>query len=296
MDILLITITGLSLAMALAMAALVLKLLREERRRSDARVATLIELAGDTATRQPHDPAARPHAARDTAHLVRDTSAAVRHTADAAPRASHAARHTAHVAPPVAAATSHGAGDPDAISDLDLRPWENPGELFATPVRSSPWRARLAVAAGLAVGVAAGGYLLLPAGSPSRQPDALRATGTAAAAAPLELLSLRHTQENARLAVSGLVQNPRAGAPLTRVIATAIAFGADGSVLASGRAPLDFTMLAPGTESPFVVHIPVTGAVARYRIGFRAEDGEVIAHVDRRGAPDAVARQQGRFP
>jgi len=30
------------------------------------------------------------------------------------------------------------------------------------------------------------------------------------------------------------------------------------------------------------VTVPVTESVARYRIGFRGEDGRVIAHVDKR--------------
>ena len=45
MDTLLITVTGLSLAMALGMAVQLARLLREERRRSDARVAALIEMS-----------------------------------------------------------------------------------------------------------------------------------------------------------------------------------------------------------------------------------------------------------
>jgi hypothetical protein len=67
-----------------------------------------------------------------------------------------------------------------------------------------------------------------------------------------------------------------------------LALGEDGAILASGRAPLDFTSLAPGDESPFLVTVPVNGRVARYRIGFRTEDGGIIGHVDKRHA-DAVA-------
>ena len=111
---------------------------------------------------------------------------------------------------------------------------------------------------------------------------------TAAEPVPLELVSLRHLQQAQTLTVTGLVQNPRTGAPLSHVVATAFVFGPDGTFLASSRAPLDFTTLAPGDESPFVVTVPVTGAVSRYRIGFRGEDGRVIAHVDKRG-PDALA-------
>jgi hypothetical protein len=36
--------------------------------------------------------------------------------------------------------------------------------------------------------------------------------------------------------------------------------------------------------------VPVKGPVARYRVGFRTEDGRVLPHVDRRG-PDALAQK-----
>jgi hypothetical protein len=112
--------------------------------------------------------------------------------------------------------------------------------------------------------------------------------GAATTNSPLELLSLRHAQESQALTVTGLVRNPGTGAPLSRVVATAFVFAADGTFLASSRAPLDFATLTPGDESPFVVTVPVTGEVARYRIGFRTEDGRVLAHVDKR-APEALA-------
>ena len=69
---------------------------------------------------------------------------------------------------------------------------------------------------------------------------------------------------------------------LSRVTVTAYAFDDKGSFLASGHALLEVTSLAPGDESPFVVSVPVTETVARYRIGFRGEDGRVIAHIDKR--------------
>ena len=61
-------------------------------------------------------------------------------------------------------------------------------------------------------------------------------------------------------------------------------FDSDGTFLASGRAPLDFTVLRPGDESGFVITVPVKAPVARYRVGFRNEDGHVIGHIDRRTA------------
>ena len=41
-------------------------------------------------------------------------------------------------------------------------------------------------------------------------------------------------------------------------------------------------MLAPGSESPFVVTVAGAGDVGRYRISFRADD-RIVAHVDTRG-------------
>jgi hypothetical protein len=95
-------------------------------------------------------------------------------------------------------------------------------------------------------------------------------------------VSLRYTQQGDSLLITGLVQNPKTGRPLTRLVATAVVFGPDGTFLAGGRAPLDYTTLGAGDESPFVISVPVKGTVSRYRVGFRAEDGSVVAHVDRR--------------
>lgn len=161
--------------------------------------------------------------------------------------------------------------------------------MFDERPAASPWPRRAAAALVVAAVAAAAGYALLPTrgGEPA-------SAGAARTPAPLELLSLRHTQEQARLVVTGLVQNPRAGEPLSRIVATAFLFAADGTFLASGRAPLDFSTLAPGDESPFVVSVPVTGTVARYRIGFRGEDGRVIAHVDRRVAGTLAERGESR--
>lgn len=243
MDTLLIVVTGLSLAMAIAMALVVMKLLGDERRRSDARVAALSDMAGGL----------KP---------------------EVGPGAQGATR----------------------FADLALRP-DTPGvagvgDLFAEPKRSSPWGRRLAVIGTLAAMILATGFVLTSRGSSSTAgaPAAPPAPATpAAGVAPLELLSLRHTQDAERLTITGLVQNPRGAASLTRVVATAFAFGPDGTFLAGGRAPIDFTSLSAGDESPFVVIVPVTGAVARYRVGFRAADGSVIAHVDKRS--DTLAQK-----
>lgn len=270
MDILLISVTALSLLMAAGMAIVVMKLLRDERRRSDARVTALTELTADDLRTAP------------VADLPADLplKAAVAVTPEAGPAPEVRRKPDRRSEPPVhekrAAAVSHD----DFRLDAPAPPATDVRRLFDEPERSSPWSGRLAIIAAIVAVVGGGGWLMLQASRPENSPPV--AAAARPQPAPLDLLSLRHTQEAERLTVTGLVQNPRGAAPLTRVVATAFAFGPDGTFLASGRAPLDFTSLAGGDESPFVVTIPVKGPVARYRVGFRAEDGTVIAHVDKR--------------
>jgi hypothetical protein len=167
--------------------------------------------------------------------------------------------------------------------------------LFTAPEHASPWGHRVAVMTGLGLVVASMILFALTAAdrkAPARgvqAPAAQGAAPAAATAAGLELLSLRDTRQADALTITGLVHNPRAGAPLTRVTVTAYTFDDKGSFLASGRALIDVTALAPGDESPFVVSVPVSDAVARYRIGFRDEAGRVIAHVDKRRQASVAA-------
>jgi len=230
MDFVLVSITALSLVLALAMGVVLFTVLREDRQRSDARVAALAAASAKFDL---------PLASRDS-ELLREPAQIVR-TAD---------------------------------------------DLFVVSPEPSPWLRRLGVATALAVVIGALGYVLLPA-----RTAAPSAAAAAAQAVPLELVSLSHTQQPSGLTISGTVYNPRGATPVSQVSAAAVLFGPDGKFLTSARAPLDFTTLRPGEESPFVVTIPVAGVVARYRVGFRAADGSAIAHVDRRA--DATAAQNG---
>jgi hypothetical protein len=263
MDTVLVIVTLISLGLAASMGAVVLKLLRDERRRSDARVEALIEAASGSPGAAPEPAIAAP---RPLAHApVVGPAPVARAAAPAPPRA----------------------GRDRVLDDFEIRPAAAAGlgEIFAEPVRSSPWGRRFAIIGSLAaVGLAAFAGLTPDRDVRSAQPPAAVSERAAAAPAPLELVSLRHTQDGETLTVSGLVRNPRAGVPLTRILVTAVALGSDGTLVASGRAPLDFTSLGPGDESPFVVTVPVRAAVARYRVGFRSEDGSIVAHVDRRAA------------
>jgi hypothetical protein len=222
MDAVLVSIAALSLILAIAMGVILFNVLREERQRSDARVALLLATAGT-------------------------------------------------MEPGPAQESESAAADVPLNDDAASR-----DELFAAREERSPWTRRLAVAAVFAGCVAAGAYAVLPRGSASV------AAPAGATAAPLELLTLGHSQESDSLTITGLVHNPRNGVPLKHIVATAVLFGEGGGFLTSGRANLDFTTLGPGDDSPFVIRVPVTGVVTRYRVGFRSADGAVISHVDRR--------------
>jgi hypothetical protein len=259
MDTMLIVVTALSLIMAAAMAVVVATMLRHERARSDARVEALSLLAAEPVhAYEPPVMASTPASRRVAEPVVRRETPA-----------------------------------PRPVDDLEIRP-AVPGvsNLFAEPERSSPWVNRL-----VAVGCIAAILLAVGVGvSTVRSRTASRAVNTAAQsspkpeATPLELLALHHAQEPDQIVISGVVQNPRAAQPLARVEATVFVFGPDGAFLSSSRAPLDFTTLTPGAESSFVVKVPVAGQVARYRVGFRTEDGRVLPHVDKR-TPDALAQK-----
>jgi hypothetical protein len=98
---------------------------------------------------------------------------------------------------------------------------------------------------------------------------------------PLELLSLTHEREGDGIIVRGVVRNPAAGADQERVAAVVVVFTRGGAFLASGQSPLAGPVLAPGSETAFVVTVPHASEVGRYRVSFRSDD-RVVPHVDRR--------------
>jgi hypothetical protein len=249
-----LTIVALTLlSTTMLLAIVVTKMLRDEKRRSDARVAMLAAMAAEAAAYAP------PEEQEDDYEGAHE-NAAFQAEADELPLAYE-------YTPTIAT------------------------DMFTARAEPSAWPKRLAVAGALAgvgfaivIGAKSGAFNrdVSPAAAPAAaQPAASAAPQTQL---PLDLLSLKQSQEAKTLTITGLVQNPRAGAELSNVAATAFVFGADGSFLASGRAPLDFTVLRPGDESGFVITVPVTSPVARYRVGFRGEDGHVIGHVDRRSS------------
>jgi hypothetical protein len=266
MQTILIVITALSVAIAIGLAIVVARLLREDRERSEARVAALALIAAAPSDEEVGVPYT------GAAHAFGDSY-------------THAGTFKHAVEP---------------VPDLDLRSEARDvaPALFSERDPASPWGRRLAVMGTLAAVLAA---VLLAATFGGRHagvvpaPDRVAADRVAADAAPagipLELLELRHVRDAETLTISGVVRNPKGAAPVAGLVATAFVFGPEGSFLTSSRAPIRLTTLAPGDESSFVVAIPVHGEVSRYRIGFRREDGRVVAHVDKR-TTETFARKQ----
>ena len=257
MESVLIVVTLVSLCMTIALAVILVRLVRDERRRSDARVAVLREMAEAAVERQPTEHA-QPSAISYQLSAKSGSTDILRQPADLDLDYSH---------------------DNTVLGT----------ELFIRPEPSTAWPRRLAIVGILVLVVAAVG-LAVRSRSGSTAPTTSVATAATTGSASgqqtalLELLSLKQTQDTGALTITGLVQNPRDGAVLSKISATALVFSADGTFLASGRAPLDYTVLRPGDESGFVISVPVSAPVARYRVGFRSEDGRVIGHIDRRTA------------
>jgi hypothetical protein len=300
METMLIVIASVSTAAALGLGAVLVRMLHHERQRSDARVQALMDVAGveylASTVREPADKLVPSHFHAIPQGHERTAANRAKPVKRPAPAASSSALQDldlnlrAPSSPPSRAETVTRYGGqaelpssraPESVSGID--------SMFAEPERRSPWPNRLAVAAACAAFVALVGFVFPGARGGSDTQQAV--TGTSGSAAPLELLALGHTADADGLTISGIVQNPRGGIALTNVVATASLFASDGAVVANGSAPLDFTQLRPGDESPFVVKVPTPAGVSRYRVSFRNEKGAVLGHIDRRAA-DPVARRQ----
>ena len=188
-----------------------------------------------------------------------------------------------------AAAHQFGSFEEDAyaVDDLQLDRIDNvpiaaSGDLFAERESRTAWPRRLAIAVALvavAIGVGAAVRFRPPAVSSTAVVSGARRRLDAVGAPRIAVAQAHPGHRHADDHRPGAQSRERSNA--AERLATALLFAADGSFVASGRAPFDFggsarTMKAASSSGA------VTAAVARYRIGFRAEDGRVIGHVDRR--------------
>lgn len=309
MDTLLVVVAVSSLVLATSLAVVAWKLLRDGRERSAARVAALEALAFSEAddaqlVAPPRRFATIEDEPEPAGHVVEEAAPLPVRAAAATPdldedwdlryrpESDDDAYIDSLVADEEAAPARRAPVRPSA--PRAIRPSETDGDRFApisvpesmfsgeTPrAPSRRWAALTAVTLIVAAGAATVygfrsdvlGRLSLPS---------LSVTGSSQRA-PLELLSLRHTSaRDGSFTVTGLVQNPIDSGSVPGVVAVVYLFDKQGRYFASGKVALP-SGLAPGEESPFEISIDEASGVGRYRVGFRLEDGGVVAHVDRRG-------------
>ncbi|BCS31284.1 hypothetical protein TBR22_A04840 [Luteitalea sp. TBR-22] len=291
-------VTIAALVMAASLGWFAYRLLREEQRRSDARVAVLTAaLDGDSAyaaglpratpvgfaARAAAPAAAAPQVVGprtpDVVYLESDTqqlrafrSEAVDDDAPTidAPLHDALAHQWATTSSPTpsdgpAARTGGLFGEgPDTATGTDLRKFIALGGLVL-------------------VSLIAAAYLLFgrpatPAATSTTAPtQALATTGI-----PLELEALGHERNGNTLLVRGRVKNPVAGSARTSLVASVMLLDQAGGFLGSARTPVDAARLRPGEAASFAVELPVHKDGRRYRVTFRGPDGALVPHVDKR--------------
>ncbi|MBA2356205.1 MAG: hypothetical protein H0V80_16265 [Acidobacteria bacterium] len=311
-------VTIAALVMSVALGWLALRLLREEQRRSDARVAVL-SAALDGSSDQPVQ-GFRPGLLQAPRHLN-------------GWQASRMAVPTAAPAPgtPTVVLLDDSRDDDAFFSEKDTPPAvrgldtaslrdEQESRVFAeTPRRQSDLRGALMVGVMAALALVVFAYLWLgrsaaeavgdvtrtASTTPSTarpaepgtdpRPGAAATAGTSAQATaglPLDLVTLGHEQRGGRVIVRGLVRNPVAGSARSAIVAHVALLDQAGAVVGTGQAPVDVRHLKPGVDGGFAVTLPSDPRVRRYRVTFRGDSGLLVAHQDRRAT--TVARRASR--
>jgi hypothetical protein len=292
MDTALVVITLASLGTTSAVLFYAARLIRDERARSQARVAVLAEEIG----RAPADPGRAPVGAGPGAPLARSS---VSREPQREPLRDGAPATTAPT-PVRTAAEPRRAPRGDARADAALHPARHKpmhgdsaptgpasgrSTLFESASTDSPSNSWLVPVIGAMIVVLALATIYFVSGQPDGGTQPARAAVAAGANLPLELVSLAQARKGDILTVSGTVRNPAGATERRQVAAVVFVFDRNGSFVASGRAPLDFQALAPGDDSPFVITVPGAADVSRYRVSFREGD-DVLPHVDRREPAD----------
>lgn len=287
MDMLLLGITVVSLIVAFIMSVTAMRLMKDEKKRAAARVAALSVAAGDA-----------PRTNESHVATLQDYSQEIPKPAPkapwSAPKIVPAPIAPAAVAAPVSVASAElplnqPRIQPERFSTPEVGITHASGFLGAGEIqREEGGRQKTLAFAAVALFLVLSGGLAWMMSSPR---------GTTAQAmgpnSPLELVSLTHQRQNAKLAVSGLVRNPANGKPIEKLSAVVFLFDKTGTFVTSSRANVDFLRLGAGDESPFVVSLDAPATVARYRVSFRTDQG-IVPHIDRRG--DAPVAAEGEQP
>jgi hypothetical protein len=284
MQALLIGGSVLLLLIAVVMTVIALKVLRDNRARSAARVAALQAFVAGTA--EPYEPPSF-------------VTPAVRPTEEPAAQTFE----PAFVLPPPRQHSEFDLAlrqDPAPQSHVTLRHESRSAHVeVETPLfeetapRTPGHRWAWMTATALVMASLVGAFFLISSGIIGRvvASNSARSRAAAGSTIPIELLSLRHAIDSTgAFTVTGLVQNPIASTPLHGVTAVVYLFDPEGKYFASSRAALESTVLSPGGQAGFTVRIPAPTSppsvptIGQYRVSFQQDDGAAVIHVDRRGA------------
>ena len=266
METLLVVITIISVATAIVALASAHRLTRHERERSEARVAALATAAethGDT-----------DGGWKQVAGEWQWTPAPSEGIRDLGFGISAATRVTPERVIPV----TEPIPNPQSLITDSISGSE--AALFGTVQREETSGSRWPVFAVAAVMLLMlGGALFFLNGSATSDPAATAVK--VGPSEPIELVALGHAREVHTLTITGTVRNPSSGAKLEGLTAVVSLLDRDGALVSTKDVPLDYRAIGPGEEAPFKVTIPDPGAIARYRVSFRAGT-DVVPHVDRR--------------
>ena len=266
MEMILLGVTLTSSAVAILMGGFAWRLIREERRRSDARIAALSAAIGG-------DPG-----------IIHDEEATVVVRREPVV--------TQEAPPDIPAADWAFRDEPIALgSDLfTAAQLPAPSRFHLIGIAAAGAVVILAIVAASVTAISVGrGAVETPTTPATPATPAAPAPAPAAApqATPLELIALGHERQPDRLTVRGIVRNPTAGAEVRQLNAVVLLFDHDGGFVATARAPIDGADLAPGAERTFVVSLPAGVDVERYRVSFRSDD-HVVPHVDHRSRKSEI--------
>jgi hypothetical protein len=269
MEAVLLIVTLLSLTIAICTSVLAWRVMRNERLRSEARIAAL---TADLAVVEEHRTIREDWPPAASAPPMADLK--VRTTEDLKVRNSEA-DYDAVAGAPI---------PDDAVAALRgmFAPSERGRSLFRVAAGVS--------AAAVIVAVVIGSLVMTSEGKPStssgRASEPVVATPATAAATslPLELIALGHEREADRLTVRGIVRGSVPDGEKGQLSAVVLLFNREGTFIASGRAAVQPAPADPAAERTFVVTVPSAGDVGRYRVSFRRDD-QIVPHVDRRAQP-----------
>jgi hypothetical protein len=293
MEAILIVVTFVSIAIAVVALAAVLRLQRTERQRSDARIAALSaaaethgatdggwkQVAGEWQWVASSSPETRPMPPA-AAHRTPMTQPARAEHVQIRPELPLRPERVP-LLPDLEFAAENGPAAPRRAAAASVAADSAaPGIAFGTVERGEATTGRLPLyAAAVLIVILGSAMLFLRTSSHDDRP----ATAQAAAhdVSPLELVSLSHNRETKSLTISGMVRNPASGHTLEGLTAVVSLLDTKGGLISTKDVPLDYRALGPGEEAPFTVSVPDPGAIARYRVSFRAGT-EVVPHIDRR--------------